>query len=41
MPNIDMLLEWYDSIAIINDKLFLSDYGVSNLEDLKELYLKR
>ncbi len=41
LPNIDMLLEWYDSIAIINDKLFLSDYGVSNLEDLKELYLKR
>lgn len=39
MPNIDMLIEWYDSIAIINDKLCLSDYGISDLEDLKEFYL--
>ncbi len=41
MPNIDMLIKWYDSIAIINDKLILSDYGVSNLKDLEELYLTR
>ena len=39
MPNIDRLLEWYDNIAIINDKLCLSDYGIADIDDLKEFYL--
>ena len=40
MPNIDSLIEWYDNIAIINDKLCLSDYGIADIDDLKEFYLK-
>ena len=39
-PNIDSLLEWYDHIALINDKLYLSDYGITNLQDLKDFYLR-
>jgi len=39
MPNIDKLIEWYDNIAIINDKLRLSDYGITDVESLKEFYL--
>ena len=39
-PNMDMLAEWYDNIALINDKLYLSDYGISDMDDLKEFYLK-
>lgn len=41
IPNIDRLMEWYDNIAIVNDKLYLSDYGIANMEDLKEFYLTR
>ena len=40
MPNINMLIDWYDNIALVNDKLYLSDYGISNMEDLKEFYLR-
>ena len=40
MPNIESLIEWYDNIAIINDKLCLSDYGIADIDDLKEFYLK-
>ncbi|MBE6042208.1 MAG: hypothetical protein E7220_06780 [Clostridiales bacterium] len=40
MPNIDRLLEWYDNIAIVNDKLYLSDYGINDLDDLRRFYLR-
>ena len=40
MPNIDGLIDWYDRIAIVNDKLYLSDYGIEDLEDLREFYLR-
>ena len=40
MPNIDMLLDWYDSIAIINDKLMLEDYGITDMESLRAFYLQ-
>ena len=40
MPNIEMLLEWYDSIAIINDKLMLADYGITDMESLRAFYLQ-
>ena len=40
MPNIDGLIEWYDGIAIVNDKLYLSDYGVSDMDDLRAFYLR-
>lgn len=40
MPYIDSLIEWYDSIALVNDKIYLSDYGITDLEGLKEFYLK-
>lgn len=39
MPNIDSLIEWYDNIAIINDKLYLADYGIENMSDLRKFYL--
>jgi len=39
-PNIDMLLEWYDGIAIINDKLELADCGITDMESLREFYLR-
>ena len=39
-PNMDMLSEWYDRIALINDTLHLPDYGISDLDDLKEFYLR-
>lgn len=39
IPNIDMLIEWYDGIGIINDKLYLQDYGISDMQDLKAFYL--
>ena len=40
MPNIEGLLEWYDEIAIINDKLMLSDYGVTDPGSLRDFYLR-
>lgn len=40
MPNIESLLSWYDEIAIVNDKLILSDYGVTDLDSLREFYLR-
>lgn len=40
MPNIDMLIDWYDKIALVNDKLYLSDYGITNMDDLKDFYLR-
>ena len=40
MPNIDDLIEWYDKIAIVNDKLFLSDYGIFDINDLRAFYLR-
>jgi hypothetical protein len=39
-PHLDGLLDWYDSIAIINDRLDLSDYGITNLEELRSFYLR-
>lgn len=39
-PNIDDLLDWYDGIAIINDRLMLSDYGVTDMESLRAFYLR-
>ena len=38
IPAIDGLTEWYDRIALVNDKLYLSDYGIDSLDDLKEFY---
>ena len=40
MPRIDELLEWYEEIAVINDQLLLSDYGISNMEELRAFYLQ-
>lgn len=40
MPNIDELIEWYDGIAIVNDKLMLSDYGITDMETLRAFYLQ-
>lgn len=40
MPNIDSLIDWYDEIAIINDKLMLSDYGINDIDSLREFYLQ-
>ena len=40
MPNIDALIEWYDNIALINDKIYLSDYGIANMDDLRSFYLQ-
>lgn len=40
MPNIEDLLDWYDGIAVINDRLLLSDYGINNMDDLREFYLQ-
>ena len=37
-PNIDSLLEWYDEIAIINDKLMLSDYGITDMMSMRDFY---
>ena len=39
LPNIDSLMDWYDGIAVINDKLLISDYGISTLDDLRAFYL--
>lgn len=41
MPHIEELLAWYDDIAVINDKLNLSDYGISNMEELRKFYLRK
>lgn len=38
IPAIDGLIDWYDRIALVNDKLYLSDYGIDSLDDLKEFY---
>ena len=40
MPNIDGLLDWYDGIALVNDRIYLSDYGITGLQDLREFYLQ-
>ena len=40
MPNIEALLDWYDEIAVINDKLLLSDYGINSMDDLRAFYLQ-
>ena len=40
MPNIKGMLDWYEEIAIINDQLFLSDYGIARLDDLRDYYLR-
>ena len=40
LPNIDSLMDWYDGIAVINDKLLLSDYGLSTIDDLRDFYLQ-
>lgn len=40
MPNIEGLLDWYEEIAVINDQLNLSDYGINNIEDLRTFYLQ-
>ena len=40
MPNIDSLIDWYDEIAIVNDKLIISDFGISDIETLREFYLQ-
>ncbi len=40
MPNIDSLIDWYDEIAIINDKLVISDFGIRDIETLREFYLR-
>lgn len=39
-PNIDALIEWYDGIALVNDKLMLSDYGINDMESLRSFYLQ-
>ncbi len=39
-PNLDSLLDWYDRIAIINDRVDLADYGITNLEELRSFYLR-
>ena len=39
-PNIDGLLEWYDGIAIINDKLMLADYGITDMMSMRDFYLQ-
>ena len=39
-PCIDRLLDWYDGIALINDKLILSDYGITDMESMKAFYLR-
>ena len=40
MPNIDALTDWYDGIAIINDRLELSDYGITDMQSLRDFYLQ-
>ena len=40
MPNIDSLIEWYDSIAIINDRIEISDYGITDMNSLRNFYLQ-
>jgi len=40
IPNINGLMDWYDEIAIVNDKLIISDYGIFDLDTLREFYLQ-
>ena len=40
IPNINGLLDWYDEIAIVNDKLIISDFGIFDMNTLKEFYLQ-
>lgn len=40
MPNIESLLDWYDDIAVINDRLYLSDFGISSMKDMRDFYLQ-
>ena len=38
-PDIDETMEWYRKIAIDNNMFHFSDYGINNLEELREFYL--
>jgi len=40
IPNIDSLIDWYDEIAIVNDKLIISDFGIIDMDSLREFYLQ-
>lgn len=40
LPNIDGLIEWYDGIALINDRISLEDYGITDMESLRAFYLR-
>ena len=40
LPNIDGLIEWYDGIALINDRISLADYGITDMESLRAFYLR-
>ena len=40
IPNIDMLLDWYDEIAIVNDKLIISDYDIVDMDTLRDFYMQ-
>ncbi|MBR0513987.1 MAG: NAD/NADP octopine/nopaline dehydrogenase family protein [Clostridia bacterium] len=37
-PTIDMILEWYRTIAIEKDEFSYHKYGINNLNDLKQFY---
>lgn len=37
-PNIDETLDWYKRIALNKDKFCFSDYGINNIEDLRQFY---
>lgn len=39
-PYIDSLIEWYDGIAVVNDKLMLSDYGITDMDSMRAFYLQ-
>ncbi len=40
IPYIDSLIDWYDEIAIVNDKLIISDFGIRDMDTLREFYLQ-
>ena len=39
-PNIDSLTDWYDGIAIINDRISLADHGITDMDSLRGFYLR-
>lgn len=39
-PNIDMILNWYNSIAEEKDSFDFMDYGIDSLDALKQFYLR-